>query len=54
MSLGQSRVRKATNSPLGEDRIPYREGYKRAQLVKTNERIGNLTQAVRAVVGWKP
>ncbi|KAL7906651.1 Chloroperoxidase [Trichoderma velutinum] len=38
---------------LGEDRIPYREGYKKAKMVKTNDRLNAMTEAVRAVVGWK-
>ncbi|KAI5465041.1 Chloroperoxidase [Mariannaea sp. PMI_226] len=38
---------------LSEDRIPYKEGYQ-AKLAKTTERIIAMTEAVRAVVGWKP
>ncbi len=37
-----------------EDRIPYREGYKKGSVGKTNERLNNLTGALRDVVGWKP
>ncbi|KAF5556416.1 2-hydroxyacylsphingosine 1-beta-galactosyltransferase [Fusarium napiforme] len=39
---------------LGEDRIAYREGYNKGKTVKTNKQLGAMTQAVRAVVGWKP
>ncbi|KAG6997382.1 putative sterigmatocystin biosynthesis peroxidase stcC [Fusarium oxysporum f. sp. conglutinans] len=39
---------------LGEDRIAYREGYNKGKSVKTNKQVGAMTQAVRAVVGWKP
>ncbi|CVK85463.1 hypothetical protein LB506_005644 [Fusarium annulatum] len=39
---------------LGEDRIAYREGYDKGKSVKTNKQVGAMTQAVRAVVGWKP
>ncbi|KAF5594994.1 2-hydroxyacylsphingosine 1-beta-galactosyltransferase [Fusarium pseudocircinatum] len=39
---------------LGEDRIAYREGYNKGKTVKTNKQVGAMTQAVRAVVGWKP
>ncbi|KAF4342189.1 sterigmatocystin biosynthesis peroxidase stcC [Fusarium beomiforme] len=39
---------------LGEDRIAYREGYDKGKSVKTNKQLGAMTQAIRAVVGWKP
>ncbi|KAI7771398.1 hypothetical protein LZL87_010838 [Fusarium oxysporum] len=39
---------------LSEDRIAYREGYNKGKSVKTNKQVGAMTQAVRAVVGWKP
>ncbi|KAF5719546.1 2-hydroxyacylsphingosine 1-beta-galactosyltransferase [Fusarium mundagurra] len=39
---------------LSEDRIAYREGYNKGKSVKTNKQLGAMTQAVRAVVGWKP
>ncbi|KAF4440400.1 hypothetical protein F53441_12348 [Fusarium austroafricanum] len=39
---------------LGEDRIAYKEGYSKGKSVKTGKQLGDMTQAVRAVVGWKP
>ncbi|KAL4891082.1 Chloroperoxidase [Aspergillus ambiguus] len=39
---------------LGEDRIPYREGYKKAKIAKVNDRLMAMTQALREVVGYKP
>ncbi|GAB7328632.1 hypothetical protein MBLNU13_g00570t1 [Cladosporium sp. NU13] len=39
---------------LAEDRIPYKEGYSKGKSLKTMEQIGNLTQTVREVAGWKP
>jgi hypothetical protein len=47
-------MRAAADESLAEDRIAYKEGYSKGQSVKTLEQVGNMTQAVRAVAGWKP
>ncbi|PYH40186.1 peroxidase family protein [Aspergillus saccharolyticus JOP 1030-1] len=36
---------------MGEDRIPFQEGFTRPKVVKTSERIQNMTVAVRAAAG---
>ena len=37
------------NIVVGEDRIPYKEGFSRPGIVKTQDRLGNMTEAVAAV-----
>ncbi|RDW66591.1 hypothetical protein BP5796_09340 [Coleophoma crateriformis] len=39
---------------LAEDRIAYKEGYTKGKSIKTNTQLGNMTQAIRALAGWKP
>lgn len=38
---------------LAEDRIAYKEGYSKGSTVKNETHIGDMTIAVRAVVGWE-
>ncbi|KAK3191688.1 hypothetical protein K4F52_002111 [Lecanicillium sp. MT-2017a] len=38
---------------LGEDRIPYREGYRKGKAAKTGERLGKLIAALRDAAGWE-
>lgn len=50
----QVRLRIVSDQLPAEDRIPYKEGYSKGKSLKTMEQIGNLTQTVREVAGWKP
>ncbi|GKZ51394.1 hypothetical protein AbraIFM66951_005644 [Aspergillus brasiliensis] len=38
---------------LGEDRIPYREGYQKGNTTKNPQTLGAMTQTLRDIVGWK-
>ena len=37
------------SSFLGEDRLPYKEGFLKQEKVKTSERLGDMVNAVIAV-----
>ncbi|KAF9891448.1 hypothetical protein FE257_003914 [Aspergillus nanangensis] len=38
---------------LGEDRLPYREGYNKGKVVKTGDQLNIMTGALRDIVGYK-